>query len=215
MGFPAGLPKTMAVDLTDVLNTRDPRVRIETNMRIYWDRARVMIGGEDLALGVRRLAPAAATLADGGFPVEVTPDGAKPKAYDPATVEPFRFWKAHVGAYTAFGDVRAQLTSIDDAFVTTRNGDEIVLAFDAPPAPRAGSTRSYFLFADGFGKDMDPNSAVAETVGPIPFHGMPYYPYGPEVTPPSRDFSADTRRVQPSQHGLPGAVPQAYVAATR
>ena len=38
MGYPAGKTKTMPVDLSDVLDRADPRVRIRTNLAIYWDR---------------------------------------------------------------------------------------------------------------------------------------------------------------------------------
>src|SRR6266540_2347197 len=38
MGYPAGKTKTMPVDLSGVLNRRDPRVRIRTNLDISWDR---------------------------------------------------------------------------------------------------------------------------------------------------------------------------------
>jgi tetratricopeptide (TPR) repeat protein len=214
MGFPAGLPKTMSVELTGLFASADHRIRIETNMRIYWDRARVMVGGEDLPLDVRRIAVASADLRHGGFPQPATTDGHKPLAYDPDQVASRGGWKAHVGAYTGFGNVAELLRDIDDAFVTTRNGDEIELKFAAPPPPAPGLTRTYLLFADGFGKDMDPNSAAATNLGPLPFHGMPSYPYGDEVIPPLRPRieQPPPRLVRWAEDGLPGVPPQVLAA---
>ena len=61
---------------------------------------------------------------------------------------------------------------------------------------------------------MDPNSAANNEVGPLPFHGMPVYPYGEDVVPPHDAQSAQgpLRRVLPSDRGWPGAVPQAIAA---
>ena len=37
MGFPAGLPKTITADLSGKLPHGTTRIRITTNLQIYWD----------------------------------------------------------------------------------------------------------------------------------------------------------------------------------
>src|SRR5437588_9776008 len=81
--------------------------------------------------------------------------------------------------YTREGAVRELLSKIDDMFVVSRPGDEISLSFEAtrlPPQP-AGWTRTFLLYADGFSKEMDINSASPDQLAPLPFHGMSRYPY--------------------------------------
>jgi hypothetical protein len=38
-------------------------------------------------------------------------------------------------------------------------------------------TRIFLLYADGFSKEMDINSASPDQLAPLPFHGMSPYPY--------------------------------------
>ena len=211
MGFPAGLPKTMTVNLTGRLAPGETELRIRTSMRIYWDRVRIATGGVGTPVAVTRLEPAAADLHFLGYPAEVSPDGRKPMLYDYDRILPVARWKAHSGAYTRFGDVRPLLAAVDDRMVTTRHGDEIALSFDAsaaPPLP-AGWRRDFLLFVDGFGKDMDPNSARPDSVGPLPFHAMPVYPYAAGGYTPSRDWLDEwnTRLVLPDNAGTGGAAP--------
>jgi len=60
-----------------------------------------------------------------------------------------------------------------DQFVVARPGDDITLAFDATalPPPAAGWTRTFLLYANGFSKEMDLQSASPDHVDPLPSHG--------------------------------------------
>ena len=179
MGFPAGLPKTMTVDLTGKLPSGSCEVRIVTSMRIYWDQILVntFSGKNDYKL--HRLQPLNADLHYVGFPREYSPDGKRPLIYDYDWIDPVAPWKSHAGDYTRFGDVTSLLRARDDRYVIMRNGDEIQIDFAAsslPPLP-TGWKRTVFFYSDGFGKDMDLHSATSDTVAPLPFHGMSQYPY--------------------------------------
>ncbi len=179
MGFPAGLPKPMTVDLTGKFLSPSRKVKIVTNMRIHWDQILVESSVARTDFRTARLPPSAADLQLGGFPEFSSPDGRLPKIYDYSNRSQVAQWKTHIGAYTRYGDVRPLLAEIDDFFVITRSGDQIEAWFDADTLPSlpAGWTRDYLVFVDGFGKDMDVNSAAADYVGPLPFHGMGSLPY--------------------------------------
>ena len=83
------------------------------------------------------------------------------------------------GRYTREGNVRELLADIDDRFVISRPGDEISISFDATRLRpvRRGWRRTFLLYADGFSKEMDINSASPDQVAPLPFHKMKSYPY--------------------------------------
>ena len=51
-------------------------------------------------------------------------------------------------------------------------------------ALRDGWTRMFLLYADGYSKEMDINSASPDRLAPMPFHAMTRYPYSrPEHYP--------------------------------
>ena len=182
VGIPVGRPQTIAVDLRDVLRRGEREVRLTTNFRIYWDRIQVADGLSPRAAGVRttHLATRGAELRQRGFSAEVRPDSPAPLTYDYARVSRVSPWKTMAGRYTREGDVRELLADADDMFVIARDGDEVALTFDASalePLPE-GWTRTFLLRADGFSKEMDINSAIPDTVQPLPFHRMTGYPYG-------------------------------------
>jgi hypothetical protein len=186
IGIPVGRPQTVTVDLTGKFLTTNREVRIVTNMRIYWDQVLVDTSSIDAPVRMAWLNPVVADLRWRGYSAEVTPDGREPFTYTYERVSYISPWKVMPGRYTREGDVRELLRTTDDMFVISRPGDEITLSFDAnklPPLP-AGWTRTFLLYADGFSKEMDLNSATPDGLEPLPFHGMTRYPYAaPEAYP--------------------------------
>ncbi len=195
MGFPAGLPKTMTVDLTGKFRRPgDGRVRIVTSMRIYWDQILVDTSEPAVHTRVTRLNCLDAQFQFYGYPREVKPDGKNPPMYSYHERSLESPWKNHLGNYTRYGSVRPLLEAQDDKYVIMRHGDEITAEFRAgelPPLPQ-GWTRTFLVYAAGFGKDMDLNSANADTVGPLPSHSGEY----PD-TPQHREYREkyNTRRI--------------------
>ena len=183
-GIPVGRPQTLVVDLTGKWRPGQ-RLRLSTNMRIYWDQIRLAARGSEPGRSAW-LRLSAADLRERGFSAEVSPDGRPPFSYDYALVSWDSPWKVMPGRYTRPGDVRELLAATDDLYVTSRPGDEIALSFDVStlPALPAGWRRTFLLYADGFSKEMDVNSASPDVLEPLPFHGMTRYPYGPEQSYP-------------------------------
>ena len=186
VGIPVGRPQTVVADLTGKFLSASREVRIVTNMRIYWDQILVDTSAADAPIKLTRLAPSVADLRWRGFSHEYSPNGREPMTYDYSKVSFTSPWKVMTGRYTREGDVRELLSASDDIFAISRPGDELVLSFAAsklPPLPK-GWSRTFLLYADGFSKEMDINSASPDQVGPLPFHGMSKYPYSwPERYP--------------------------------
>ena len=172
MGFPAGLPKYMTVDVTGKFLTRDYRVKITTNMQIYWDAILVNTFAEKVPLHTNFLRAKTAHLHWKGYPKPFSPDGRKPYAYDYDDVSETEFWDSHIGEYTKPGPVTKLLAETDDKYVIMPHGYEITVSFDAVTRPKlpAGWKRDFFFYADGFSKDMDLNTTFSATVEPLPSH---------------------------------------------
>jgi tetratricopeptide (TPR) repeat protein len=180
MGFPAGLPRTIVVDLTGKLPVGARKIRITTNLQIYWDRVRVANGSEAVSDARQTEVPLAiAHLAFRGYPKQV--EGATPGdlTYDYQQISatgPF-LWAR--GTYTRYGEVTPLLQRVDNRYVIFGTGEEIDAEFSAGALPTlpAGWKRDYFFYANGFVKDMDWWEASPFTVAQMPFHGMSKYPY--------------------------------------
>lgn len=178
-GFPAGKTKTMPVDLTGLVSGADPRVRIRTNLAVFWDRAFVTVNDPAVPVRWTELAPSRADLAYRGFSrrYRESPDG--PEIFDHDDVDPSPRWASVPGLLTRYGDVTDLLAATDDRWVALADGDAVRLQFDAtrlPPLP-AGWVRDWVLVSDGWDKDFDKNTVTGTTIGPYPFHAMSAYPY--------------------------------------
>ena len=177
-GYPGGLPRMMTLDISALPLRQDGRLRIRTNMEVYWDQIFI---GEDVApeqMPGHILKPTVAELRALGYPREYSPDGANPTMYDYQRIDQGVPFKNLTGDYTRFGDVRPLLDAADDRFVIMGRGEEIAVEFDATKLPTLGADRSrtLVLHADGYCKDMDLYTAFPGTVEPLPYHAMENYP---------------------------------------
>ena len=178
VGFPAGLERTIVVDLTGKLPAGARRIRLATNLQIYWDQ--VLIDNNAEAEARTTEVPLTfATLHFRGYPKQT--EGASPGDldYDYDRVSLTGPFQRQRGSYTRMGDVTELVKSIDDRFVIFGSGEEIAAEFDAAklPALPAHWKRDYFFYANGFVKDMDWWDASPFTVAQLPFHAMSAYPY--------------------------------------
>lgn len=180
MGFPAGLPRTITVDLTGKIAPGTRKVRIVTNLQIYWDKA-LIDNSIPETVQTHEVPLANARLHFHGYPKADESRFPGDLDYNYNDVSLTGPYARHIGIYTRYGDVTPLLKSADDRYVIFGSGEEVVMNFDVTklPPPPTGWTRDYLFYANGFVKDMDFYEADAFTVGPLPYHGMGTYPHAP------------------------------------
>src|SRR5581483_1711276 len=117
MGFPAGLPKTITVDLTGKLPQRTQKIRITTNLQIYWDNILIDRSQQKENFKLREIPLTRANLDFHGYPrqIEDLPPGNVKYVYE--QVSRTGPYARQAGEYTRYGDVRALLSSFDDKLV--------------------------------------------------------------------------------------------------
>jgi len=202
-GFPAGKTKTMPVDLTGLVDPKDPRVRIRTTMAIFWDEAFVTVNDPAVEVVSTLLYPASAVLSERGFPrgYRETADG--PEVFDHGDVSTRPRWEDVPGRVTRLGDVTELLSKSDDRWVAFKGGDAIRITYDASKLPpiAAGWRRDWILVSDGWDKDFDKNTVTGQSYGPWPFHAMSAYPYPDAERHPDPKFLEETltREVGPER----------------
>ncbi len=179
MGFPAGLPRTMVAELTGHIPPGTRRIRIVTNLQIYWDQILVENSAPDPAVRVHEVPMANAGVHFHGYPKSEEKYFPGDLDYTYEQVSLTGPYARHVGQYTKYGDVMPLLTKADDHYVIFGSGEEVMVEFDPSRLPTlpAGWKRDYFFYANGFVKDMDFYEADSLTVAPLPFHAMESYPY--------------------------------------
>jgi len=178
LGFPAGRKKTVLFNLTDIFRPGTPRrVRIRTNLEIYWDHLEWAVGLPDAQVKMVRLTPSVADLHYRGYSVINKPEsGAAPEVPDYNRLfSTKQSWRDLEGYYTRFGEVRELLQGIDDRYVIVASGDELSLRFPEQAPPPPGWVRDFILMGDGWIKDGDYNSTHSRTVLPLPHHAQQEY----------------------------------------
>ncbi len=165
-GYPAGMPRTMALPLAGLPVGTDA-LRLSSNMEIYWDRLRVVIE-EPLPIAMppaRR--PLEARVGRTGFARRTTgPQRVPHYAYDARA--PYWDAKYQRGFYTSFGDATPLVSDIDSAVAIIGSGEEIHLEFRAGLPPTPGDRRFFAIEFHGWAKDMDLYTEHGETVAPLP-----------------------------------------------
>jgi tetratricopeptide (TPR) repeat protein len=180
MGIPAGKPKSIVVDLSGKFLSASREVRIVTSLCVYWDEIFLSADIAPPSARITDVRPAGADLHFRGFSeVIVHPERLQPERFIYENVRSTTMWNPTPGLYTRYGDVQPLLGAIDDRLVIMGSGDELRLRFDAAalPALASGWRRDFLLTVDGWAKDADANTAYSQSVEPLPYHGMPRYPY--------------------------------------
>ncbi len=183
LGFLAGRMKTAVIEIDDIFRASGVRrLRLRTNLEIYWDRLAWAPGLPDSTTHLQRTKLTEANLGYRGFSVITVANASSPEIPDYNRLEgTVQKWRDLEGYYTRFGDVRELLEKIDDRMVIMNAGDELRLRFAALPAPSAGLKRDFVMVGDGWIKDGDYNSVFSKTVLPIPYHSMKDYTAKPST----------------------------------
>jgi len=202
----------MTADLTGKLPLGTQRIRLTTNLQIYWDNILISRTSQLEKQNLKQQPPEGqepethgrgprvivtsvplvrANLGFHGFPLKIEdqPPGNVKYIYEHTSATgPYT---RPAGAYTRYGDVLPLLSGLDDKFAVFGSGDEIALDFDPAvlPALPPGWVRDYFFVANGYEKDMDFYAYHEDEVGPLPFGGMRGYPY------PNQSFPTDSEHV--------------------
>ena len=179
LGFPQGKDKMVIADLTGKIPANDKRIRIRTNMEIYWDQVFFSDKEPGNEIVTTIVNPSYADLHYRGFSRMFRKGGRYgPHWFDYSDVDASPKWHDLTGNYTRYGNVLPLLTKSDNKYIISNAGDEVTVKFDVSRLPglKEGWKRDFLIRSVGWVKDGDLNTAYGKTVLPLPFHGMLSYP---------------------------------------
>ena len=177
-GFPAGLERTIVVDLTGKLPPDTRKIRLVSNLEIFWDQV-LIDNSAEAQTHTTEVPLAGATERFRGYPTQIEGKSPGDLNYDYDRVSLTGPFQHQRGSYTHLGDVTMLVKGNDDRYAIFGSGEEIAVEFDETKLPTlpAHWKRDYFFYANGYVKDMDWWDAMPFTVSQLPFHGMSRYPY--------------------------------------
>ena len=156
------------------------KLRLRTNLEIYWDQIQWAIGLPASPLKVTRLTASTADLHYRGFSSIQQANQSSPEIPDYTHLAgTTQRWRDLSGYYTRYGDVRELLAATDDRYVIMNAGDELSVRFSQQAPPPPGWVRDYVIAGDGWIKDGDYNSTYSQTVQPLPYHARKAYDTAP------------------------------------
>ncbi len=188
-GFPGGKTKTIVIDVSDVIDRDDARLRIRTSAQIYWDAAELVTqsGAGDFVSQAMPLV--SAEVAERGFSARVDDGPSRPETYDYLNVSTTPKWPPLAGNLTRVGDATDLVRGWDNRMIVIGAGDEVRLSFAMPENdPPAGWVRDFVMHNVGWDKDADLNTLAGQKIGPLPYREMTRYP------PPAEQFEASALR---------------------
>jgi hypothetical protein len=181
LGFVSGDFKRMAVDISNAFATDDHRIRVHTGITasMRWVIDRIALDESIPApMTAQEMILLSASLGfEGKAPHQVATPGHRILATDgrlPPVPAALGF-----GAFTRYGSVKTLLTSTEGRMVIMRHGDALTMTFSAPEPLPTGLKRVFVLKALVYYKAF----RVSRNVDPLPFPGMPSYPYPEELSP--------------------------------
>jgi hypothetical protein len=168
MGFPAGLERTMVTDLTDKLPAGTRRIRIVSNLKIYWDAIRIDQTPDAREIHTAEVPPPKLR-SNFGYPRDLALLPASDTVYS-FTNRSIRFLEgAREGNYISATATCSIVCAVDDRFVVSVPARASSWISIRPmPALPAGWVRDYFFYANGFEKIRFPlRYGFSRTLAPL------------------------------------------------